>query len=169
STAFRFLLRHSELVAEKALQVARRVQELSPDMVFIEEAAMLHDIGIFMTHAPKIGCHGEYPYISHGFLGREILENEGLPRHALVCERHVGVGLTAFDIERNRFPLPVRDMSPVTLEEKIICFADKFYTKREDSLTREKTVAEVRDSISGFGGDKLRLFDEWVSLFREPL
>ena len=168
SNAFRFLLRHSELVAEKALQVARRVRELSPDMVFIEEAAMLHDIGIFMTNAPKIGCYGHHPYISHGFLGRELLESEGLLRHALVCERHVGVGLTAGDIKRSSFPLPVRDMTPLTLEEKIICFADKFYTKREDCLTQEKTVGEVRDSIAGFGGDKLRLFDEWVSFFREP-
>ena len=61
---------------------------------------MLHDIGIFLTHAPQIGCHGDKPYICHGYLGRELLEKEGFPRHAIVCETHVGVGLTIADIEK---------------------------------------------------------------------
>ncbi len=60
---------------------------------------MLHDIGIFLTNAPHIGCYGDKPYICHGYLGREILDKEGLPGHAMVCERHVGAGLTVTDIE----------------------------------------------------------------------
>ncbi len=76
SKAYYFLIHHSKLVAKKALQVAERVKELNPNFKFIEEAAMLHDIGIFMTHAPKIGCYGFHPYISHCYLGREIVEKE---------------------------------------------------------------------------------------------
>ncbi len=169
SKAYYFLIHHSKLVAKKALQVAERVKELNPNFKFIEEAAMLHDIGIFMTHAPKIGCYGFHPYISHCYLGREIVEKEGFPKHALVCERHVGTGLTLEDIESNKFPLPKKDMFPVTLEEKIICFADKFYSKKEHSLEKEKSVQEIREIIAKFGNDKLKQFDEWIEFFKEPV
>ena len=90
---------------------------------------MLHDIGIFMTNAPQLGCYGDKPYICHGYLGRELLEKEGFPKHAIVCETHIGVGLTIADIEKNNFPLPRRDMTPKTLEEQIVCFADNFFRK----------------------------------------
>ncbi|GER94798.1 phosphohydrolase [hot springs metagenome] len=168
SKAYHFLVHHGMLVAKKALQVAERVIDLNPDIKFIEEASILHDIGIFMTYAPKIGCFGYHPYICHGYLGREILEREGFPRHAIVCETHVGVGLTVKDIEMNNLPLPKRDMTPKTLEEKIICFADKFYSKKQNSLGKEKSVSEIREIIAKFGGDKLKQFDEWLIFFKEP-
>ncbi|MCI0468442.1 MAG: HDIG domain-containing protein [Nitrospirae bacterium] len=167
SRSYYFLTNHGRMVAQKALKTAEAVKELNPELKFIEEAAMLHDIGIFMTHAPGIGCYGQHPYIAHGCLGRELLEKEGLHRHALVCERHIGIGLTVEDIEINKFPLPKRDMTPQTLEEKIICFADKFYSKREESITKEKSISEIREGVSKFGIEKLRQFDEWVRIFKE--
>jgi uncharacterized protein len=162
--AYDFLVQHSRMVAQKALSVAERVKHLNPDFKFIEETSMLHDIGIFFTNAPQLGCHGEKPYICHGYLGREILEKEGFPRHAIVCETHVGVGLSIDDIEKNNFPIPKRDMIPITLEEKIVCLADKFFSKNNDPL-KEKPLPKVREFISKFGEDKLRQFDEWVRLF----
>ncbi len=169
SKAYHFLTNHSTLVMRKALQVSERLGDLHPDMTFVQEASMIHDIGIFLCHLPKIGCYGFYPYIAHGYLGRELMEKEGLPRHGLVCERHFGVGLTIQDIEKGPLPLPKRDMTPVSLEEKIICFADKFYSKEEHSLTYEKPVATIRQIIARYGDDKLRQFDEWLEFFREPL
>lgn len=41
------LLVHSRSVADKALDMAKKHPELNLDLQFIEEAAMLHDIGIF--------------------------------------------------------------------------------------------------------------------------
>lgn len=169
SKAYHFLVHHGMLVAKKALQVAERVKDLNPDTKFIEEASILHDIGIFMTYAPKIGCFGYEPYICHGYRGREILEKEGLPRHAIVCETHVGVGLTVKDIETNNWPLPKRDMTPKTLEEEIICFADKFFSKTENSLGSEKSVPKIREIIAKFGEDKLKQFDKWLKFFKEPI
>jgi uncharacterized protein len=162
SAAYGYFIQHARAVAAKALVLARRVGH--PDPVFVEEAAMLHDIGIFLTHAPHIGCYGERPYICHGFLGRELLEKEGLPRHALVAERHVGVGLTVDDIRGNGFPLPERDMTPQGVEERIICFSDKFYSKDNKPLM-EKPLAEVRASIARYGVHKLRVFDGWLEEF----
>jgi uncharacterized protein len=165
STAYDILVAHSKAVAGKSLEIAGRLSYGRPDTMFIEEAAMLHDIGIFMTNEPGIGCHGDKPYICHGYLGREILEREGLPRHALVCERHVGVGITVEDIDGNGLPLPRHDMRPLTIEEKIICFADKFFSKRPDSLGRERPLDEVRKSIARYGPDKLKIFDKMFVLF----
>lgn len=165
SELYRILVTHSELVMKKALALAENVAHLKPDMPFIREAAMLHDIGIFMTFAPEIGCHGNHPYVCHGYLGRELLEKEGHPKHALVCERHTGVGITRADIARQNLPFPDRDMMPVSLEEKIICFADKFYSKKPGKLLREKSIEKIRKKIAKYGKEKLAQFDEWAALF----
>ena len=132
SRAYYLLMHHSNKVTGKALKVAERVKHLNPDRKFIEEAAMLHDIGIFLTDEPGMGCYGNAAYLCHGYLGRDLLEKEGFPVHALVCERHVGVGITAEDIEERGLPVPKRDMIPISIEEQIICFADKFFSKDEE-------------------------------------
>jgi len=154
------------MVTKKAVEVAERVRRLNPDIKFIEEAAMLHDIGIFMTNAPQLGCYGDKPYICHGYLGRELLEREGFPKHAIVCETHIGVGLSVNDIEKNNFPIPKRNMISTTIEEKIICFADKFFSKDNEPL-KEKPIRKIREFIVMFGDDKLKQFDEWAIFFGE--
>jgi uncharacterized protein len=165
SKSHRILLEHGRLVAEKALAAAARVPHLAPDLAFVESAALLHDIGIFLTDSPTLDCHGREPYIRHGILGREILEALGLPRHGLVCERHVGVGLSAEDIRRSGLPLPERDMRPVTVEEKIICYADKFFSKNGSDTPREKSIAEILESLTPYGSDKVERFLGWMELF----
>ena len=66
------LLTHSRSVADKALWIADRHPELSLDRDFLYEAAMLHDIGIFLTDADGIYCFGDKPYICHGYLGADL-------------------------------------------------------------------------------------------------
>ena len=165
SIAYHRLIQHSRMVTDKALKIAGQLRYSGMDLNFIQEAAMLHDIGILFTNEPAIGCYGDKPYICHGFLGRELLENEGFPRLALVCERHVGVGLTRKEIEDNRLPVPGRDMIPVTIEEQIICYADKFFSKDTEFLLKEKPLEKIRYSIAKYGEDKLKRFDEWVKIF----
>ena len=115
------LLTHSRSVADKALWIAGKHPELNLDKQFLEEAAMLHDIGIFRCNAPDIDCHGDAEYICHGYLGAELMRAEGYPRHARVCERHTGTGITLAMIEERGLPLPHRDFMPETLEEQLIC------------------------------------------------
>ncbi|HEU0265257.1 MAG TPA: HD domain-containing protein [Geobacterales bacterium] len=161
----RIVLEHSRLVATKALTVARSLSLPTEEISFIEEAALLHDIGVCRVSAPDIGCHGELPYICHGVMGADILNHEGLPRHALVCERHIGVGLTIEDIRRQGLPLPERPMVPESREERIVAFADLFFSKRPDSPTHERTVPEVRAALQRFGGEKVAIFDTWLAEF----
>lgn len=162
SLAYIILVNHSQKVAEKAVKIA---EKLNADKQFIYEAAMLHDIGIFMTNTPKFDCHGRYPYIAHGYLGKEILEKEGFPKHALVCERHTGVGITKEEIIRKNLPLPHREMIPLSLEEKIIAYADKFFSKESDGSVKVRTVEEIIKDLSRYGEEKVRIFKEWIEIF----
>ena len=157
------LLIHSLSVAQKALKIVDAHPNLPINRSFVREAALLHDIGIFLTDAPTIQCFGEYPYIAHGYLGADLLRKEGFERHALVCERHTGAGLSLEEIIERQLPLPHREMLPVTLEEQIICFADKFFSKTH--LDEEKTVEKARKSIAKYGEEGLNRFDRWCSLF----
>ena len=159
------LVGHSTMVAELALAVCQYMGLSEPECRFVEEAAMLHDIGVCRINAPKLGLYGEHPYIMHGILGREILEAEGLPQHALVCERHIGVGITEDDIIRQELALPLRDMSPQTTGETIVCFADLFYSKSPGKVTLRKSPEQVRNKLSGFGVLKVQIFDNWLGQF----
>lgn len=163
SDAYRILLTHSRQVTDKALQMARQHPELGIDLEFVEEAGMLHDIGIYACDAPTLDCHGTEPYIRHGVIGGKILRSLELERHALVCERHTGTGLTIEDIKTQHLPIPIQDYSPQSLEEQVICYADKFFSKTR--LERERTPEEVRQSVSKFGRRSVERVDRWQKMF----
>ena len=147
----RILLLHSRQVADRCLLIAKKHPELRLDKEFLEEAAMLHDIGIFRCNAPSIQCFGTEPYICHGC-------------HALVCERHTGTGLSREQIERQNLPLPLdRSYEPDVMEEQVVCYADKFYSKSH--IDHERSVVETAQSLEKFGPEGVRKFLKWVDLF----
>ncbi len=163
--AHKYFFIHSVKVTELALKIAEHNPQLNPDIKFILKGAMLHDIGIIKTNASDIGCNGKYRYIAHTYLGREILEKEGFSEIARVCETHVGVGLSKKDIQKSNFPLPHRDMLPKSVEEKIICYADKFYSKSEKHLLIPKPEDKIRKKVLKYGNSKLKRFEDFVELF----
>ena len=91
------------------------------------------------------------------------MRKENYPRHARVCERHTGAGLTAEEIEKQNLPLPHKDFLPETIEEKLICYADKFYSKTHPKV--EKTLEQAMASLRKFGDEGAARFEEWVKLF----
>lgn len=157
------LVSHSEDVARKALAIADKHPELGIDTGFVYEAAMLHDIGIYLTDAPDIYCFGEEAYICHGYLGNSLLQHEGFPKHGLVCERHTGMGFNVKYIIEQGLPVPQRDMLPVSIEEQVICFADKFYSKSHPK--EEKPVEKIRKSMAKYGPQQLERFEHYCTLF----
>jgi uncharacterized protein len=163
SEMYRIIVKHSRNVADKALAIAKSHPEMNFDLDFIEEAAMLHDIGVVYCDANEIGCHGSYPYICHGYLGAELLRKEGLPRHALVCERHTGTGITSTMIKEKNLPLPDRDMIPISMEEQLICFADKFFSKSKPDTERD--ILQIQSSLRKHGEDVVERFYDWQKLF----
>ena len=145
----RVLLHHSRQVADRCLQIVRKHRELPVDIHFLEEAAMLHDIGIYQCNAPSIHCHGSEPYLRHGPIGGNLLRQEGYERHARVAERHTGTGLPGYE--------------PETLEEQIVCYADKFYSKSKPD--RVLTVAQAAESLEKFGHNGVLKFLSWAERF----
>lgn len=163
SDAYNILVNHSELVKKKALEIASKHPEMHLDKQFIAEAAMLHDIGIFMCYAPRIHCLGPHKYIEHGYLGAKILRAEGLYKHALVCERHTGIGISLEMILKNELPLPHRDLLPITYEEQVICYADKFYSKT--NLDEKFSLQRIRTYLKRYGDAEVMRFNAWNELF----
>ncbi len=160
------LLRHGELVARKALDILDRAPWMDADRSFVVQAAMLHDIGIGRTRCPELGCTGTLPYVCHGVAGRKILDALDLNRHGQVCERHVGVGISASQVARQHLPLPLRDMLPLSVEERLICYADKFFSKT-DNGRHEKTIDEITAGLGRFAADYADRFMVLHRLFSE--
>ena len=186
-TALRqLLILHSEKVRDKAfsiLEMARRdnctADLMAVDEQLINDGALLHDIGIGKTHAPGILCDGDEPYICHGILGAQMLrdlidangssfssiERKRLEQMARICERHTGAGLTVQDIVEQNLPIsPARDLIPETLEEKLVCLADKFYSKSGDP-SKEKDLERVKRSMMKFGAASTARFEDLCRLF----
>ncbi len=163
------LVAHSEQVCRRALQIVDAHPEWTNSgevsRAFVEEAAMLHDIGIIFCNAPKIHCLGTHTYLEHGYLGAELLRKEGLPKHALVAERHTGTGITAEQVLHEKLPIPLQDYCPVSLEEKIICYADKFYSKGH--IGKTVTIEKIRSQVWKYGHDAILRWDALVALMDE--
>lgn len=162
----RLLIIHSSHVAQKALQIAADCGlEDRIDRQFVWDAAMLHDIGVVECNAPAIHCHGPLPYIQHGVAGAAILKKEGLDtKYCRVCERHTGSGITAAEIRENGTDLPEKDYLPETLEEKLICFSDKFFSKSSHP-DEEKSMERIRKSMQKFGNGAVERFENLAAAF----
>ena len=166
----RGLLCHSSQVRDKALQIANHNPKLKLDREILRTGAMLHDIGIRNCNAPDIHCHGTEPYLRHGITGAEMLREYGknngldLEVYARICERHTGSGLTAEEIRKAALPLPEKDFLPETPEEKLICLADKFYSK--SGSRNEKKLKKIMHSMERFGEDPLKRFQELSNKFQ---
>lgn len=165
SPTYPIYITHVTLVTKKALDIARKLGLTERQLQFIEEAGMLHDIGIVKISDEEISCTGDLPYIAHGVEGRKILEAEGLPEHALICERHTGVGIFKDEIIARNLPLPEHDMLAVSTEEKIVSYADLFFTKDPKRIWYERTIEEAKGTIEKFGQKYVDIFEEWQKEF----
>jgi uncharacterized protein (TIGR00295 family) len=115
----------SRLLSEKA---AARGHLVNGDAAVA--GALLHDIGRSQTQT-----------VSHGYVGAQILEKEGVDGVVVaIVRRHVGAGISPEEAVLLGFP--PGDYIPRSLEEKIVCFADKM-----------------------LDGDKARPFEEEVKRF----
>lgn len=170
----RMLLKHSRQVCGKALEIMQNpvAAKLPLNRRRVIMGALLHDIGISACDAPGILCTGGQPYLAHGTIGGRLLREYGklcgsdLEPLARICERHTGTGITAAEIRAQHLPLPEQDLLPETPEEKLICLADKFFSKSGDM--QEKSMARIRRSLEKFGPDSTERWDSLCRLFGLP-
>lgn len=91
------------------------------------------------------------------------ISKEEIEPYARVCERHTGAGLTKQQIIDQSLPLPHQDFLPETLEEQIICYADKFFSKTHPEI--EKPYERALKSIEKFGEEGAERFKRWHEIF----
>ena len=138
--SFDIVLKHSKAVQKVALGIAKKISGV--DIDFIKTSCILHDIGRFRFPPGKYS-------IMHGVEGARILRKEGLPKHALVAERHLGVGITKQDIKEQKLELPLKEYVPKTIEEKIISYADNIvFGKREGTI--QEVIKRYKKEVGEF-------------------
>jgi uncharacterized protein len=109
------IVEHCQTVARVANVLAAKAlaKGLMVDARSVNAGALLHDIGRNRTQS-----------VRHGLEGGELLELEGVDRKVVeIVKRHVGAGISPEEARRLGFP--ESDYVPRTLEERIVCFADK--------------------------------------------
>jgi uncharacterized protein len=125
---------HSMHVAEKALDIARRIGGNGIDQELVGRGALFHDLGKTKTHE-----------MEHGKIGAELGCKIGLPREICdIMEKHIRGGLTG--PEARDLGLPVKDYTLRRIEERIIIYADRLVDIIYDGIVtiRNEAEAEVR-------------------------
>lgn len=146
----------SKLLSERAAGQGRPVDEQA-----VVVGALLHDIGRTQTQT-----------VSHGHVGAGILEKEGVDDVVVeIVRRHVGAGISPEEAVSLGFP--PGDYVPETLEQKIVCFADKMldgdkarpfeeevkrFVRKGHDVPRLRRLKEDVDAAVGGDAEKLILF-----------
>ena len=109
------VVKHCRIVSDYAVKLAKAFQkkDRNVDVRLVEIAGLLHDIGRSKTHS-----------VDHALVGAQIARSLRLPDSiVLIIERHAGGGIPRD--EARSLGWPVKDYVPQSLEEKIVCYADK--------------------------------------------
>jgi uncharacterized protein len=109
------VIAHCRAVADFAVEIAKACREKGKtiDVDLVRIGGLLHDIGRAKTHS-----------VNHGVMGASIARDYRLSGKLVnIIERHVGSGIT--ESEARRSGLPVKSFVPVSLEERIVAYADK--------------------------------------------
>ena len=150
------VIEHCKTVSQLAVKIAKKLKNngFNVDLRLVEIGALLHDIGRSKTHT-----------VHHAIIGANIAREAGLPEAIIrIIERHVGGGITSQ--EARKLGWPVRDYVPETLEEKIVCYADKLIEgNRQVPIERtiEKLAAELGENHPAIERIK-RLHKEFMSM-----
>jgi uncharacterized protein len=150
------VLEHSKAVQKLAVQWAKKIKSngYKVDVEFVSSASLLHDIGRF-RYAP-----GTPDMIRHGVEGAKILKKEGYPLYARLAERHIGAGITKADVKKQGLPIPVKDYSPKTIEEKIVACADNLLEGSE-KRTIQATAKSFEEKLGEpYGKRAVKLYKE---------
>lgn len=151
------VIAHSRAVAELSLETAKACQKrgLKVDLELVEAGALLHDLGRSKTHS-----------VNHVVAGAEIAKAENLPDSVIaVIERHLGGGIT--EVEAKELGWPEGNYIPVSLEEKIVSFADKL-VETSKRVPIDLTINRLREKNLTAAAERVqRIHDEIKKLAEE--
>jgi uncharacterized protein len=124
---------HSVHVAEKALEIARRIGGNNIDQELVGRGALFHDLGKAETHE-----------MQHGKIGAEMGRKIGLPDEiTAIMEKHIRGGLT--EPEARELGLPVKDYTLRQLEERIVIYADRLVDIIHEGIVTIESEREAEE------------------------
>jgi uncharacterized protein len=148
------VVRHVEAVSALAVEIAEacRKKGYNVDVHLVEVGGLLHDIGRAKTHS-----------VHHAVLGANIARSLGLPEPVIsIIKRHVGGGITAREARKLGWPKDV--YVPLTLEEKIVSYADKLI-EGSRRVPIEVTIEELSKDLPPTAIERLwKLHEEMLVL-----
>lgn len=157
---------HCQIVNEIALWSAGNIGDQEPvDTELLSAAALLHDIGtyVYFTEDGKIGNHRLYPL--HAILSAKIITDEGIDaRVASLVETHVLLGMSKQEILEKSWALPARDYMPTTVEGELLCYADRFHSKKPTFNAYNAFLAGLRKDLPL----QAAKFESWSERFGLP-
>ncbi|GGR27378.1 HD domain-containing protein [Streptomyces roseolus] len=163
--AFELVFTHCEIVAAIAEQLLAR-HGRGTDAELVRAGCLLHDIGVYRLYDSAGRIDGA-SYVTHGVLGHRLLAEEGLPETLCrFCSCHTGVGLTQEDVLTQGLPIPPADYVPVTPEERMVMYADKFHSKSTPPRFVSPDTFEA--GIARFGPEKVTVFQTLRRLYGDP-
>jgi uncharacterized protein len=115
------VIQHCLIVSEHAIEIAEKINENghNVDIQLVKIGSLLHDIGRSRTHD-----------IEHGIEGACLAREYGLDERLIsIIMSHIGAGITIE--EAGKMGLPQGNYIPVTLEEKIVAYADNLVNDNE--------------------------------------
>ncbi len=136
---------HSMQVAEKALEIARRIGGDGINQELVGRGALFHDLGKAKTHE-----------MEHGKIGADLGCKIGLPQEICdIMEKHIRGGLT--EPEARELGLPIKDYTLHRLEERIIIYADRLVDIIHDGIVTIKGESEAENRFE----DILRTYPKY--------
>jgi uncharacterized protein len=159
---------HCSMVWEIAKNILNK-NKLDIDEELVKVGCLLHDVGVYKLFEEDGTFYRPIEYLRHGILGKEIIDTEKIDeRIGLMITRHIGMGITADEIKQNNLPLPHEDFIPLSLEEKLVCFADKFHSKYQNEESAFHTSESIKNHLRKYGQKKIDIFEGMLELFGEP-
>ncbi len=159
---------HSNIVLEIAFQFVEKLksQHILVDESLLKTGILLHDIGVYYCYDEELNPDNNKPgYINHGFIGHDIILDEGFDESvARFANTHTGIGLTKDEIVKLKINAEPKDYIPVTLEEEILCYADKFHSK----YPAFNEYDEVKAQIKKHSEDKIAVLERYREKFEIP-
>lgn len=139
---------HSQIVKEIALELVTNLQSrtvIKADHQLIVIGSLIHDIGAYQCFDEDFNPDKKNPsYFYHGWVGERILKNLSFPADITrFTITHTSTGITKEDIKRENLNLDFQDYVPITIEEEIVNYADKFHTKSPEFVTYDQAVTKL--------------------------
>ena len=162
---FKHVYNHCLAVTKIAEQIMA-ANDYDIDEELVKAGCMLHDIGTSILIQPEDQI--SVNYANRGVAGAQVLKDEGLPKSLCdVVEHHVGHGLTAEHIKETYMPLPHRNLTPETTEERLVNYASKLHARID--TPQFNSVESYRKFVTDIGNEYyITDFESLVKEFGEP-